>query len=169
MVIAGEIPASVHICKLITLRPRDLKKFFPAGRLGDTVTHDHSQVPGRRRMYSALITGVKAIRRHKMRIIAAKLLCFLVHKSGKFLHRAGNPFRDHHRAVVMGFQHQRIQEVAQIELLLILNPKPYLGLAGRIGRRSNDLVLLPVLQCKDTGHDLGRARHRPNLFLFFAK
>ncbi len=169
MVIAGKVPASFNIRKLIALGPRDLKEFFFAGRLADTIPHDQRQIPCRRRVRPVLVAAVKPVRRHKIRAFTPQVLCFLIHQTGELLHRPGNPLCDHHRAVIVRFQHQGIQKISQIELLLFFHTEPYLRLSRRVRRRRDDLISFLALQRQDTSHDLRRTRHRPHHVFFFSK
>ena len=169
MVIAGEFTVSCHIGKMIILCTCDLKEFLLFWRFHDTIAHNRGQIPGRCRVGSSIIVSVKPVGRHKICILASDLPGLLVHQSCKCFHGAGDSFRNHYSAVIVGFQHQRIQNILQIVLFLSPDSQPDFGLAGRIVGSRHDLSLFHILQGQYARHNLCRAGHRLCLVLILSK
>ena len=169
VVIAGEFTVSCHIGKMIILSACDLKEFILFWRFHDAVAHNRGQIPGRCRVGSSIIVSVKPVGRHKICILASDFLRLLVHQSCKCLHGACDSFRNHYCAVIVGLQHQGIQNILQIVLFFSPDPQPDFGLAGRIIGGRHDLSLFHILQGHYARHYLCRAGHRLCLVFILSK
>ncbi len=76
-------------------------------------------------------------------------------------------FRDRRRRIVVGLKHHGIYQIPQPVLLPL--PQIAFDFRHRCRARGNrdQIVRISVFQCKNTGHDLCRARHRHDLCSVF--
>ena len=103
--------------------------------------------------------SIQPVRCNKMRILTADLFRFGIHQFRESLHRAADMLRDRHRGIIVGLQHQGIQQILQIKAVPFRYSQMHLGLGRRIGRNFHLILKISQLQRQNTGHDLCRARH----------
>ena len=59
-------------------------------------------------MKPGIILRIQSVRCNKVAVLTAEFLCLRIHQRGKSLHIPRRKFRDGHRTVIVGFQHQTI-------------------------------------------------------------
>ncbi len=77
-------------------------------------------------------------------------------------------FRDGHGGIIVGFQHQRVEQIFHIVLITLLHTEMDLGHGGGIGACAHRFAGASGLQYEDSGHDLCRAGHGGLLTTFLS-
>lgn len=67
------------------------------------------------------------------------------------------------RRIIVGFQHQGIEQVPQPENISLPHPQMYLGHSRCIRGYGNIIIWIGLFQGKDTGHNLGGTCHGQHL------
>ena len=108
---------------------------------------------------------IQPIGRNKIGIPAAQSGSLFIHHCREPFHAASYMLCYHHSRVIIGFQHQGIQQVLQPVLLSFPHPQVHLGLGSGIGRRLHRILPPSILQSQDTGHNFGGTGHGPDNIL----
>ena len=109
-----------------------------------------------------LFHPVQSIGCNKICILTPQAFCLFIHQCGKPFHAAPYIFRDHDRCIIVGFQHQGIQQVTQAVFLPGPDPQMDLGLGGGRGGYGYTVLQISHLQGQDTCHYLCGAGHGAN-------
>ena len=116
-----------------------------------------------------MIVAVQTVGRLEGSLPAAKGAGFLRHGGAELLHGTADMFGDGHGGVIVGLQHESVEQVGQEKLAAGRGAQMDLRGGGRIFRKCDDVIQVPVFQGVETGHDLGGAGHGKFLPLVFSK
>ena len=174
MIVAGITALFLLIRKEMALCPGNFQKIFLFFRFRYTVFHYPGQITGSRGMYPGISPavrhcGIQPIGGNKKSIKAADIFRLPIHKPCETFHAPPDMPRNGYRRIIMGFQHQRIQQIPQPELLPFPHAQVHLGLPCRIGRNRYYVFHVPVFQRQNTRHNFGCTGHGHLLFFIFPK
>ena len=173
MVAAGEGAFSRLNRKIVVSCAGDGKKFLPLRRLGYTIPQDQGQIGCRCGVnlllsLTILLPAVQSVGGDKPGIPAANLVGLFVHPYRKLLHRTCNPLSNHHRGIVVGFQHQGVKKILQKIRLPRFHSHAHLRLGSIFFGSLKPRICVSCLQSQNTGHNLGCAGHGPAEALILA-
>ncbi len=162
MIVAVKASFPFHIRKIISLGPCNLQKPFLLRRIRHAVSHNPGQIRRRCGVHFSVFVHlrIQTVRGNKITVKTTDVTGLLIHHSRKLLHAAAHSLGDHHRRIVVGFQHQGIQQIPQPVFLPRLHKKLHFRHTCRIGRSLHNLIQVTIFQRENTGHNLRGAGHR---------